>query len=86
MNDEKKESLRKLQWADQMLYDHFNDKLTQQIRTFGEERMAQSVQELKRLNKAMEEICVLGKSDKDGLKGTKFAPHSRNVVAYRVRY
>ena len=68
---------------DQLLYDHFRTRLEKQIEAFGREKMAASVDLLRRLNEKQRKKCRVRPAQ--NLKGTKFAAVSENVIVYSVR-
>ena len=72
----------------QALYDYFNKRLDDNIRSYGEIRMARDVARLRALNQRLYEQCVLQdtgssnnvKLDKD------MRPYNADTVAYSIRY
>ena len=72
----------------QALYDYFNKRLDDNIRSYGEFRMARNVARLRAFNQRLYEQCVLQdtgssnnvKLDKD------MRPYNLDTVAYSIRY
>ena len=56
--------MQKYQMADETLYRHFRAKLEAKIEEFGEERMAEAVREVERLNAFVYDQCVVGEKTK----------------------
>ena len=47
--------------------------------------MSRSVEKLRDLNEKAKSQCVVQESDANEMHGTRFAPYSKDVVAYKVR-
>ena len=84
LSEEERSILKRHQSADEQLYQHFKAKFQSRIDDFGVERMKESVQELNRINRHVMKNCVIGKTDKMGVKNTKFEPYSKDVLTYKV--
>ncbi|CAB3364870.1 Hypothetical predicted protein [Cloeon dipterum] len=58
LSDTEKEKLRKVNWADARIYDHFKGEFERKVREYGEAKMEAKVAELKRLNAQLADECI----------------------------
>ncbi|XP_059086821.1 galactosylceramide sulfotransferase-like isoform X2 [Tigriopus californicus] len=77
--------LQDLQSGEIKLYRYFKERLLKQIQIFGQSKMKNQVEELKKLQLSAHNNCVLSEADKNSLKGTKFEPYHPDTIAYRVK-
>jgi len=84
LSEESRQKLKSWLSADYLLYDHFAKKLKDKMVTFGKERLAKEVAELRKLNLEVEERCVLEEVKDTGKLSENFRPWSKDVVGFRV--
>ena len=84
LSEESRQKLKSWLSADYLLYDHFAKKLEDKMVTFGKERLAEEVAELRKLNLEVEETCVLEEVKDTGKLSENFRPWSKDVVGFRV--
>ncbi len=58
MTSESRATLRRWLWAEQMVYDHFREKLKRNVRRFGKKMMERKVRALRAMNARVTEDCV----------------------------
>ena len=72
----------------QALYEYFNKRLDDKIRSYGESRMAKDVARLRALNQRLYDQCVVKdtSSSKDIKLDKDMRPYNADTVAYSIRY
>ena len=72
----------------QALYEYFNKRLDDKIRSYGESRMERDVARLRALNEQLYDKCVLKdtSSSKDVQLDKDMRPYNGDTVAYSIRY
>ena len=70
------------------MYEYFNKRLDDKIRSYGESRMARDVARLRALNEQLYDKCVLKdtSSSKDVKLDKDMRPCNGDTVAYSIRY
>lgn len=69
MTDETRHILKQWLWADYLLYDHFAAKFENELKFYGQDKMAAETKKLNSVNKRIKELCVKEQADNNKLKG-----------------
>lgn len=87
MTDDDKAVVARFQRLDQALYEYFNKRLDEKIRSYGELRMASDVARLRVLNQQLYEHCVVKdtSSSNDVKLDKDMRPYNADTVAYSIR-
>lgn len=83
MSEEEKDSMRKWNWADTMLYSHFNRTLWKKVAEYGQERMRRDVAELRAKNEELANDCVSRTMDRNDPR--MWYPQGIRVNSFQVR-
>ena len=72
-------------WADQMLYDHFKEKLEKRKQIYGPNKLENEIKQLVKYNEDVEKYCV-DKIVSNSTKklGADFIPFSKDVVGFEI--
>ena len=87
MTDDDKAVVARFQRLDQALYEYFNKRLDEKIRSYGVLRMASDVARLRVLNQQLYEHCVVKdtSSSNDVKLDKDMRPYNADTVAYSIR-
>ena len=87
MTDDDRAVVAQFQRLDQALYEYFNKRLDEKIRSYGELRMASDVARLRVLNQQLYEHCVVKdtSSSNDVKLDKDMRPYNADTVAYSIR-
>ena len=87
MTEDDKAVVARYQRLDQALYEYFNERLDEKIRSYGELRMASDVARLRVLNQQLYEHCVVKdtSSSNDVKLDKDMRPYNADTVAYSIR-
>ena len=77
-------TLRSRQAADEKLYKFFSEKLDQQVKEFGLNKMKRSMKEIRRLSGQVNEFCR-DEGGESETKRKKFSPQNKSVVIPKIR-
>ena len=72
-------------WADQMLYDHFKEKLEKRKQIYGPNKLENEIKQLVKYNEDVEKYCVDKFVSNNTKKlGADFIPFSKDVVGFEI--
>ena len=85
LSQEARNLLQDWLWADQMLYDHFKEKLAKRRQMFGADKLESKLKELAEYNKMVQSDCVneIVRENTRKLK-EDYVPWSKDVVAFEI--
>ena len=85
MSSETMEILKKKQFADETLYDHFNTVLDEKIKAFGTQKMAQEVSMLREVTENTQQNCQISESTSKN-QDPRFNWFTNKVIKYLLRF
>ncbi|CAB3378646.1 Hypothetical predicted protein [Cloeon dipterum] len=85
LDEQTRALLRDWLWADQMLYQHFKRLFHRRKHEFGEVRLHEAMQRLRKLNHAAREMCGVSETNFDNSNGV-FRPSNNLVKGYEVNH
>jgi len=85
LSQEAREILQDWLWADQMLYDHFKEKLDKRKEEYGFYKLESQMAKLKEYNAKVKSECVLKTVRKNTtILDEEYVPWSKDVVAFKI--
>jgi len=85
LSQEARNILQEWLWADQMLYDHFKEKLAKRRQMFGADKLESKLKELAEYNKMVQSDCVNEIVRENTRKLKKdYVPWSKDIVAFEI--